>query len=192
MSNSFASALPIGWELKPGNVYLVEERRPRLSFEIFEQGLSSGCVGMVITRELPKRIQHDRNIGGSRIVWLTNLVGDGRINPTAIGILMSQVRSFIEGNPRTIVLIDGLEYLISLNTYDRMLHFMHQLRDIVITNEAALVVPVDPRTLNEREMALLERSLEVVVPRATDMELQDESLMDAQDAEIRLMNAGHR
>ena len=192
MSSSYASALPLGWELKPGNVYLVEERRPRLSFEIFEQGLSSGCTGLVVTRELPKRIQHDRNIGGSRIVWLTNLVGDGRINPTAIGILMSQVRSFIEGGPRTIVLIDGLEYLISLNTYDRMLHFMHQLRDIVITNEAALVVPVDPRTLNEREMALLERSLEVVVPRATDMELQDESLMDAQDAEIRLMNAGHR
>ena len=192
MSSSYASGLPLGWELKPGNVYLVEERRPRLSFEIFEQGLSSGCTGLVVTRELPKRIQHDRNIGGSRIVWLTNLVGDGRINPTAIGILMSQVRSFIEGGPRTIVLIDGLEYLISLNTYDRMLHFMHQLRDIVITNEAALVVPVDPRTLNEREMALLERSLEVVVPRATDMELQDESLMDAQDAEIRLMNAGHR
>ena len=184
--------MPLGWELKPGNVYLVEERRPRLSFEIFEQGLSSGCVGLVVTRELPKRIQHDRNIGGSRIVWLTNLVGDGRINPTAIGILMSQVRSFIESNPRTVVLVDGLEYLISLNTYDRMLHFMHQLRDIVITNEAVLVVPVDPRTLNEREMALMERSLEVVVPRTSDMELQDESLMDSQDAEIRLMNAGHR
>ena len=192
MSSSYASALPLGWELKPGNVYLVEERRPRLSFEIFEQGLSSGCIGLVVTRELPKRIQHERNIGGSRIVWLTNLVGDGRINPTAIGILMSQVRSFIESHPRTVVLVDGLEYLISLNTYDRMLHFMHQLRDIVITNEAVLVVPVDPRTLNEREMALMERSLEVVVPRTSDMELQDESLMDSQDAEIRLMNAGHR
>lgn len=192
MNSSYASALPLGWELKPGNVYLVEERRPRLSFEIFEQGLSSGCSGLVVTRELPKRIQNDRNIGGSRIVWLTNLVGDGRINPTAIGILMSQVRSFIEGNQRAVVLIDGLEYLVSLNTYDRMLHFMHQLRDIVITNDAALVVPVDPRTLNERELALLERSLEVVVPRHGDMELQEESMMDTSDAEIRLMNAGHR
>jgi hypothetical protein len=192
LNSSYASALPLGWELKPGNVYLVEERRPRLSFEIFEQGLSSGCSGLVVTRELPKRIQNDRNIGGSRIVWLTNLVGDGRINPTAIGILMSQVRSFIEGNQRAVVLIDGLEYLVSLNTYDRMLHFMHQLRDIVITNDAALVVPVDPRTLNERELALLERSLEVVVPRHGDMELQEESMMDTSDAEIRLMNAGHR
>jgi hypothetical protein len=192
VNSSFASAMPIGWEFKLGNVYLVEERRPRLSFDMFEQGLSTGCCGMVVSRELPKRLQGEHNLGSSRIVWLTNLVGDGRINPTAIGILMSQVRSFIEGHPRTIVLIDGLEYLISLNTYDRMLQFMHQLRDVVMTNDAALVVPVDPRTLSERELALLERSLEVVAPRPTDLELQEESLMDSHDAEIRLMNAGHR
>jgi hypothetical protein len=192
VNSSFASAMPIGWEFKLGNVYLVEERRPRLSFDMFEQGLSTGCCGMVVSRELPKRLQGEHNLGNSRIVWLTNLVGDGRINPTAIGILMSQVRSFIEGHPRTIVLIDGLEYLISLNTYDRMLQFMHQLRDVVMTNDAALVVPVDPRTLSERELALLERSLEVVAPRPTDLELQEESLMDSHDAEIRLMNAGHR
>lgn len=192
MSSSYASALPLGWELKPGNVYLVEERRPRLSYEMFEHGLSSGCRGLVVTRELPCKLQSERDIGGSRVVWMTNLVGDGRINPTAIGILMSQLRTFIEGHERTIVLIDGMEYLISLNTYDRMLHFMHQLRDVVITNDAALVVPVDPRTLSERELALLERSLEVVVPRPTDMELQEESMIGAPEAEIRLMNAGHR
>ena len=192
MSSSYASAAAISPELKPGNVYLVEERRPSLSFDMFEQGLSAGYQGMVVSRELPKRLQSERNLGSSRVIWLTNLVGDGRINPTAIGILMSQVRSFIEGRQRAVVLIDGLEYLISLNTYDRMLQFMHQLRDIVITNDASLVIPVDPRTLTEREMALLERSLEVVVPQPAELELQEETMLDSQDAEIRLMNAGHR
>jgi hypothetical protein len=192
LNSSYASAVSVSPEPKPGNVYLVEERRPRLSFDMFEQGLSAGCAGLVVTRELPKRLQGERNLGSSRIVWLTNLVGDGRINPTAIGILMSQVRSFIEGHQRTVVLIDGLEYLVSLNTYDRMLQFMHQLRDVVMTNDASLVVPVDPRTLSEREMALLERSLEVVIPRPTELELAEESMLSSQDAEIRLMNAGHR
>jgi len=159
---------------------------------MFEQGLSAGYQGMVVSRELPKRLQGERNLGSSRVIWLTNLVGDGRINPTAIGILMSQVRSFIEGRQKAVVLIDGLEYLVSLNTYDRMLQFMHQLRDIVMTNDASLVIPVDPRTLSEREMALLERSLEVVVPQPAEMGLQEETMLDSQDAEIRLMNAGHR
>jgi hypothetical protein len=192
LNSSYASAVPINPELKPGNVYLVEERRPRLSFDMFEQGLSAGCSGMVVTRELPQKLQSERDLGSSRVIWLTNLVGDGRINPTAIGILMSQVRTFIESHPRTVVLIDGLEYLVSLNTYDRMLQFMHQLRDVVVTNDASLVVPIDPRTLSEREMALLERSLEVVIPRSNELELQEESMLNSQDAGIRLMNAGHR
>ncbi|UCE45345.1 MAG: DUF835 domain-containing protein [Methanobacteriota archaeon] len=192
MDAADSSAFSLTAELKPGNVYLVEERRPRVSFDMFEHGLSNGNCGMVVTRELPKRVTSERNIGSSRVVWLTNLVGEGRINPTAIGILMSQLRSFIEGNPKTVVIVDGLEYLISLNTYDRMLQFLNQLRDVVMTNESSLILPVDPRTLSERELALLERNLEVVVPRPSDLELQEEPLLGPSDTEIRVLNSGDR
>ena len=192
MDSADSSGFSLNLETKPGNVYLVEERRPKASFDMFEHGLSSGCCGMVVTRELPKKITGDRNIGDSKVVWLTNLVGDGRINPTAIGILMSQLRSFIESNPRTVVIIDGLEYLISLNTYDRMLQFLNQLRDVVMTNESSLIVPLDPRTLSEREVALLERNLEVVTPKPPDLELQEEQLLGAHDTEIRVLNSGNR
>ena len=192
MDSADSSGFSLNLEIRPGNVYLVEERRPKASFDMYEHGLSSGCCGMVVTRELPKKIMGDRNIGDSRIVWLTNLVVDGRINPTAIGILMSQLRSFIEGNPRTVVIIDGLEYLISLNTYDRMLQFLNQLRDVVMTNESSLIVPLDPRTLSEREVALLERNLEVVTPKSPDLELQEEQLLGSHDTEIRVLNSGHR
>ncbi|UCE91517.1 MAG: DUF835 domain-containing protein [Methanobacteriota archaeon] len=192
MGPAGSSGISLSGELKLGNVYLVEERRPRASFDFFEQGLSADCCGMLVTRELPDKVVSDREIGESNVVWLTNLVGEGRVNPTAIGILMSHVRSFIEKHEKSVVLIDGLEYLISLNTYDRMLQFMNQLRDVVITNNSALIVPVDPRTLSERELALLERNLEVVVPRPTDADVQEEPLYDSQRGEIRLLDASHR
>lgn len=192
MTPAEAPGVSLSGEPKLGNVYLIEERRPKASFDFFEQGLSAGCCGMLVTRELPDKVAGDRNIGDSRVIWLTNLVGEGRVNPTAIGILMSQLRSFIEKRDRSVVLVDGLEYLISLNTYDRMLQFMNQLRDVVITNNSALIVPVDPRTLSERELALLERNLEVVVPKQSDIDVQEDSLYDSQRGEIRLLDAGHR
>ncbi|UCE81400.1 MAG: DUF835 domain-containing protein [Methanobacteriota archaeon] len=192
MVSADGSAFSPNAEFKPGNVYLVEERRPKASFELFEHGLSLGCCGMVVSREPPKRIMAEHNIGNSRVVWLTNLVGDGRVNPTAIGILMSQLRSFVESHEKTVIVIDGLEYLVSLNTYDRMLQFMNQLRDIVMTNESSLVVPVDPRTLSERELALLERNLEVLIPKQPDVEVQDESMLGTHSAEIRVLNTGQR
>jgi len=190
VSNYSPGATP-SFEPQAGNAYLVEERRPRLSYELLEASLGSGFSGLVVTRELPKKLQSERDLDGCRILWMTNMVGDGRINPTAIGILMSQIRGFIEGNPKSAVLIDGLEYLISLNTYDRMLQFMHQLRDLVITSDSVLLVPFDPRTVSERELALLERNLETIIPRS-EVDMPENPILDTSGGEIRLLNAGHR
>ncbi|MBE0519354.1 MAG: DUF835 domain-containing protein [Thermoplasmata archaeon] len=191
MVSMLSSGTSLSNDVLFGNVYLVEERRPKLSYELFEHALSSGCNGMIMTREFPKKLLTEKELDSCKLIWLTNLVGDGRVNPTAIGILMSQVRSFIENQPKSVVMIDGLEYMISLNTYDRMLQFMHQLRDLVVTNESILVVPMDPRTVTERELALLERNLEVLVPRV-DAELTEEPMINAATGEIRLLNVGHR
>ncbi len=179
-------------EPRPGNVYMIEERRPKVSYELFEQTLSSGYVGLIITRDFPRKLEEEMNVGACRVVWLTNLVGEGRINPTAIGILMGQIRNFIEGQAKSVVLLDGLEYLITLNTYDRMLQFMHQLKDIVVTNDSMMFVPLDPRTLSQRELALLERSMEPLVPRPEN-EPQDESMLDTgEEGVLRLLGAGPR
>jgi len=192
VSPAVSSGSTMGPEAKPGNVYLVEERRPKATFELLDQAISSGYTGMVVTRDFPKKLLSEKELDNCRVLWLTNLVGDSRINPTAIGILMGQVRSFIENNPRTAVVIDGLEYLVSLNTYDRMLQFMHQLRDVVVTNDSILLVPVDPRTMTQRELALMERCMEPIVPRA-EGEQHEESLMGVGDVGVlRLMDTGSR
>jgi hypothetical protein len=192
MTSAGGLAYVIGSETKPGNVYLVEERRPKLSFELFDQQLSAGFNGLIVSRDLPKKLRSEHGIGDCRMLWLTNLVGDERINPTAIGILMSQVRSFIEAAKNSVVVLDGLDYLITLNTYDRMLQFMHQLRDIVVTNECILIVPIDPRTVSQRELALLERCMEPIVPRS-EGEVQDESVVSSGEAGVlRLLDAHPR
>ncbi len=191
MASTLASGATFSADERPGNVYLVEERRPKVSYELFEHALSSGCSGLVITRDFPKRLMTEKELDSCRMVWLTNLVGEGRINPTAIGILMSQVRAFIESQKRTAIIVDGLEYLVSLNTYDRMLQFMHQLRDMVVTNDCVLIVPVDPRTMSEREIALLERNLEVVLPRP-ESEVGEDQIINSTPGEIRLLDVGPR
>jgi hypothetical protein len=182
----------IGLEPKPGTVYLVEEKRPKATYELLEQTISSGYSGLVVTRDFPKKLLAENELNSSKILWLTNLVGEGRINPTAVGILMGQLRSFIENERKSTIVLDGLEYLVSLNTYDRMLQFMHQLKDIVVTNDCVMFVPVDPRTLNQRELALLERCMEPVMPRS-EPEVQDESLMGSgEEGVLKLLDVRPR
>ncbi len=180
MAIAYSSANIIGIEPKPGNVYLIEERRPKVSYELFDQTMSGGFAGLVVTRDFPKKILSEKELSGCRVVWLTNLPGEGRINPTAIGILMGNIKTFIESNPKSAIVLDGLEYMSSVNTYDRMLQFMHQLRDIVVTHDSILFVPVDPRTLSPRELAMLERSMEPILPKG-EVEPQDDALMNPED-----------
>lgn len=192
MAVAYSSANILGIEPKPGNVYLIEERRPRVSYELFDQAMSSGCSGLVVTRDFPKKVLSEKELSGCKVVWLTNLPGEARINPTAIGILMGQIKGFIDSNPKSAIVLDGFEYMASVNTYDRMLQFMHQLRDVVVTNDCYLFVPVDPRTLTPRELAMLERNMEPIVPRA-EGEVQDDALLNPQDEGVlRLMDVRPR
>ncbi|HEX7392907.1 MAG TPA: DUF835 domain-containing protein [Thermoplasmata archaeon] len=192
MSPAVSSGSSMSPEPKPGNVYLVEERRPKASYELFDQALAAGYSGLVVTRDFPKKLLSEKELGTCKVLWLTNLVGEGRINPTAIGILMGQIRNFIENQPRTVVVLDGMEYLVSLNTYDRMLQFMHQLRDVVVTNESIMLVPVDPRTMSQREVAMLERSMEPIVPKS-ESELHDDGMLGSGDVGVlRLLDVGSR
>lgn len=166
-----------------GFTFLVEEKRPRFSIEMCERFASEGASCLIVSRDPPS--QH---IGGSlgevkRAIWLTNLVGKDRMNPTAIGILMGEIKKFIEHSEnRPVVLLDGLEYLISINTYDRMLQFIHQLRDIIVMAGAVLIIPIDTRTLSDRELALLERNLQTVIP-SSDGE-SSENLVNLHSGEV--------
>lgn len=192
MTHASSAATTVNLEPKPGNVYLVEERRPRASYVLFDQVVASGYPGLVVTRDFPKKLQAETEISGCRILWLTNLVGEGRINPTAIGILMGQIRSFIEANRKSAVVLDGLEYLISLNTFERMLQFMHQLRDFVVTNDCIMFVPMDPRTVSQREIALLERSMEPIEPKE-QIETPEESILShGEEGILRILDSAHR
>ncbi|HEX9908796.1 MAG TPA: DUF835 domain-containing protein [Thermoplasmata archaeon] len=192
MTVDYSTASAATAEPKPGNVYLVEERKPKTTYDLFDQAVYSGYSGLVVTRDYPKKLLSDKELSSCKVLWLTNLVGEGRINPTAVGILMGQIRTFIEGQPRSVVVLDGLEYLSSLNTYDRMLQFMHQLKDVVVTNDSILLVPLDPRTLSTRELAMLERSAETIVPKS-ETEPQDEGLLsEGEEGVLKLMDARNR
>ena len=192
MAAAYSSSSVTSTEPKPGNVYLVEERRPKACFELLDQALSSGYSGLVVTRDFPKKILSEKELTGCKILWLTNLPGEGRINPTAIGILMGHIRNFIENQSRTAVVLDGFEYLASLNTYDRMLQFMHQLRDFVVTNDSMMFVPVDPRTMNPRELAMLERSMEPIVPKSESEPQEDTLLNPQEEGVLRLLDVRPR
>ena len=65
------------------------------------------------------------------------------------------IAAFLEENGEPVVLLDGLEYLVSRHGFDPVYSFIQEKRFDFLDAGAVLLVPVDPATLSERERALI-------------------------------------
>jgi hypothetical protein len=148
--------------IERGFVYLVKEKRPGIAFAMFKEAVDHKAQGMVITREHPNRLKQTHEFEASRILWLTRRVGEDHIDPTELTRLSMTISKFIEGTKKSVVLVEGLEYLITQNDFETVLRFVNHLHDFVLAHDCAVIIVLDPRVLSTRELALLERSARVV------------------------------
>ena len=148
--------------IERGFVYLVKEKRPGIAFAMFNEAVGHGAKGMVITREHPNRLKQTHEFEATRILWLTRRVGEDHVDPTELTRLSMTISKFIEGTPKSVVLVEGLEYLITQNDFETVLRFVNHLHDFVLAHDCAVIIVLDPRVLSTRELALLERSARVV------------------------------
>ncbi len=150
-------------DLKGGRTYLVEEERPMNCFKLLQGSLKGDRNGLVITRTNPNRVREKMNIRKGRIIWLTDRdsTTEETISPT-LERLVFVIEEFIEESKEGPILLDGLEYLISNNSFESVLRFLRQLIDEVSESACVLLVSTSPKTLKERELKILERETETI------------------------------
>ena len=169
--SSASSELPViraapgeRFPIERGFVYLVKEKRPGIAFAMFNEAVNRGATGMLVVREHPNRLKQTHDFRAEKILWLTRRVGEDHIDPTELSLLSLQISKFIESRPKSVVLIEGLEYLITQNDFETVLRFVNHMHDFVLAHDCAVIIVLDPRVLSTREMALLERSARIVEP----------------------------
>ena len=161
-------------ELGRGVCYLVEEKKPDLAYRLFKQLVPDPLPGIVITRLYPDRVKRERALPtDAKVLWLSHTPGEDNHNPTAIGTLAKTISRFIEDHGgEAVVLLDGLEYLIVNNGFLQTLMFVEHVNEFVMQRKAVVLIPCSPEALEEKELALLERNLEVLESPAVKLDLE--------------------
>ena len=150
-------------DLQPGRSYLIKEDRPAAAFRLFARFLGGRSRGLVITRTNPKRLRENYDLPAGRVLWLTDREGsvEETIAP-ALERLVYEIEDFMSKNPRGAVLLDGIEYLVSNNSFDAVLKFVRRLLDAVSESHYAFVISLGSATLKDQELKTLEREMEVI------------------------------
>ena len=150
--------------IERGFIYLVKEKRPGIAFEMFTEATTHGAKGMLVVREHPNRLKQLHEFDATKILWLTRRVGVDHIDPTELSLLSLEITRFVEGVSKSVVLLEGLEYIITQNDFETVLRFVNHLHDFILAHDSAVIIVIDPRVLNIRELALLERAARIVEP----------------------------
>jgi hypothetical protein len=148
-------------ELTPGLSYLIEEKRPDRLFQIYKHIIDDGKPGLSISRTNPKILSRKYDLKESGSIWLTGkeIHGDIQTVLPILEFIMSLMEEFMESNYNGVILMDGLEYLLTNNKFNSVLRFLRQLVDNVSQTECILMVALSPDALDQTEVTLLEKDL---------------------------------
>jgi hypothetical protein len=158
-----AKAPPTIAELERSFSYLVEEDKPETSYNLFLKTLSKGMKGYCVTRNYPAKIRSKFDLKDTPIVWLSNVGRDNAIRPKDLEKLSVALEQFLSQSGGGIVLLDGLEYLITNNNFITVLRLIQSLRDQVAINQSILLMAVNRSTLESHQLNLLEREVDYTI-----------------------------
>ncbi len=161
--------------------YLVKERKPDLSFRLFRMLLKEGRKGLMVTRRHPSKFKDDPLFEDVLLVWLSHTPGENFHNPRSLGGLSQRITRFIREQEEAVVLLDGLEYLILNNNFVQTLLFVESVNEFAMQAKAIMLIPIAPEALEAKELALLERNLEVLEGEALRREMDRREVVNLID-----------
>ena len=148
------------YTLETGYSYLIKEEIPDQSFDIFVDAAKHGVPSLCVTREYPEKIKDKHGIAGTPFLWLSmDQEKSYSRDPSNLALLYSDIKTFITENPGCIVLLSGLEYLISQNGFTKVLKLLQHMNDKIAVTDSTLLVPISPLTLLEQDLKMLEKEL---------------------------------
>jgi len=145
--------------LQDGYSYLIKDDRSDRSYQLFVDQLKRGKRGFCITRNYPVKVRGKYELGDIPVVWLSNVGKEDSLRPKDLEKLNYSLEQFLaEG--QGVVLLDGLEYLITNNNFLTVLRFVQSLRDQVAINSSIMMMVLNPSTLDANELNLLEKEVD--------------------------------
>ncbi|HUT27758.1 MAG TPA: isoleucine--tRNA ligase [Methanomassiliicoccales archaeon] len=145
--------------LQGGYSYLIKDDRSDRSYKLFIDQLNKGSKGFCVTRNYPLKIRSKYEMNDTPIIWLSNVGKEDSLRPKDLEKLSYSLEQFLS-KEKGVVLLDGLEYLITNNNFLTVLRFVQSLRDQVAINNSIMLMVLNPSTLDANELTLLEKEVD--------------------------------
>jgi len=154
------------FKLEKGTAYLMKNEVEK-AFEVFADNVLSGTDGLCITREYPPKVRKRYGLEKTPMVWLTDEGCEGEITVRSLQDLSITINDFLERTGESLILLDGIEYLITNDGFESFLHFLQLNRSRVEIKGSILLAPLQEEAIDPKQVRLIEREMKAFSPPLT-------------------------
>ena len=142
--------------------YMIKSDVKNLPFHLLLDAVHSGTKGMCITRLFPDIVKRRLAHVDVPVIWLSSTASDDCIRPRDLEKIALVIEKFIETGP-SIILIDGIDYLITNNSFKPVLRLVQILRDQVSVHGSILLITVPPAAIQDTDLRMLEKEADHII-----------------------------
>ena len=154
--------IEIHGKLLGGNIYLVPDKSNKAALDLFLDLTRSDHPGYVITRLNLDTLKKQFETSKIDVSILSQEHFQDYQTLSKLPDLSKHIITFISNHPNAVVLLDGLHYLLTKNTFEDFLNVLYELHDAVARYNSMLFLRIDPHLLTPNQMAVLENELRLL------------------------------
>ena len=141
-----------------GSCHLIEEGVDA-TFAWLDRINAAGYHAMLMTRLPPRRLLGKVDLNNIETLWLTERDASNALTPS-LERIASRMRDRM-AEKSGIIILDGLEHLMSQHGFAAVLTFLRAMIDDLSTSAWSLLIPVEPLAFEDTEIARLRREAPV-------------------------------
>lgn len=149
-------------DISKSSTYLILEKESDKSYHLFRDILISGERGLCVSRDYPDKIKEEYDLKEVEMIWLSNVDREDVIRPKSLEKLSLALENFLT-KTGGVIMLKGLEYLITNNEFKTVLHLIQSIKDQVAINESILLIPINPSAMNDEHIDLVSGEVDGVI-----------------------------
>jgi len=162
-------------KLIDGKSYIIPDKKNDSAIDIFADLTTSDYNGLLITRSNPLDIKSLTSSTYIKTAVFSQEKLEGFENVSNLEDLKKKIDDFGKKNKNSVILLDGVHYLFTQFSFDKFIETLYQLNDTISKNKSIMFLRIDPTTLDERQMAIIENELQMLPSQKVEgLVIQDE------------------
>ena len=144
--------------------YLLIADEPHVAYEWFNSVVRKGVPGLCMSTTFPEKVRREYGLPDVELYWVSDTnPGPRTLDPKRLDFeIMRALSNFVKNNKGGAIVLDGIEYLVVENSFDRVLKFVKKVNDLASVHDVTMFVPVTSTGLGPEEMTLLRKEFDKV------------------------------